>query len=1007
MDIDPTIAREQELERKAADLQKQINEMTEALDRIEGIKPVTPAQPAAPSVAPKAPVQPALKAPAPKAPSAPTLKVDPTAALEKKLEEIHEQVGKLLERRKELQDLLEKKEEELKNISRLKFKQRSDKNREIEELETLIEENRGKVNELQDEVEMQAKEAKENDRNKNPFKYFIIDNISEEAFRCMYNSGKKEEASLSEIAHINGEDGKELRFFNTSSVIKSKENTVSFSSNGFTLQLQNIEEVRSSSGIQVDSPKARYNLVSPDWKTQITGLPYKEGIELLQERAGEYQDQKLAEFNALTAPVGPTPAQQINQAPAAATPEEVRLALELDQARTNYAEKFKEITALKNKLTSKVKKAELERELKNLEEEYNRAAATYGEEMYKAKEAELAASAKTDTEKADELAYFKQKNVYETIVVDEHDKLDKLVKGEKGAIIKGLEKGMGWYMRRGKWTKMAISITLTTTVVFVLSSATVAAAGGLSYYAGKKGLRAFAGGVMGERAVKGYVSLFKDTSKEEREAAEEELKKLFEKEDIGSNFSKLRKDYALMVQKEKDAERERMINKGVVAVAAGGATSYGLGFGMSHLPGRIPGVGGALETKPSTVPPHGGSTESIASKGLTYPKVASPVSPGDSAHSTQAPIEVQKDTSNILHTTPQAVPETAPEAAPATIPVLEGAGHVLDHPVDFEIEKGEGGLEHAFEKLLLDRTLPKGDLSHSGVVLDQEGATRTLNEAANLVRLSEGHNTAGITVAEFNEAVKISGGQIHIDHDHWNHLYDRLHHHSGVTDISGAKEYTRNVDWVDKVQAKDLHAVYNDMGHPEVNSAQVDVSHVPSSHEVIEAAARAKVLENMAQDNTVDLTPGEQVNQAGIQNNIEHMKGHNVTAEDLLRYRPGAEFSIRDTVDNIAALSTETLIEIKKIAAENLHHIFPKDTEDVWNNLIKDEAADKFMSNPPEGTEAFSDYLHKLQDLTDGNVRPIHGSALLGPAETNESYVGRAFAYLATHKPEKLVEAKL
>jgi hypothetical protein len=62
--------------------------------------------------------------------------------------------------------------------------------------------------------------------------------------------------------------------------------------------LQNKEEVQGDKGINVDDPKAKYKLVSPDWK-YIKGedaLSYKDGKRLLRERAEKYQAEQLALF---------------------------------------------------------------------------------------------------------------------------------------------------------------------------------------------------------------------------------------------------------------------------------------------------------------------------------------------------------------------------------------------------------------------------------------------------------------------------------------------------------------------------------------------------------------------------------------------------------------------------------------------------------------------------------------------------------------------------------------
>lgn len=190
--------------------------------------------------------------------------------------------------------------------------------------------------------------------------------------------------------------------------------------------------------------------------------------------------------------------------------------------------------------------------------------------------------------------------------------------------------------------------------------------------------------------------------------------------------------------------------------------------------------------------------------------------------------------------------ETATKTAEAAASTVEKgsksvetiAGHEWNHPMEFKVK---GPLEHAYEKLVLDHTLP-GKLPDTGVVLDQEQATRALNEAANLVRLTEGHNTAGIRVAEFKEAFSYENGTLKVvDGSKAAALIDKLHAHSaelvgkGVfKDPESATGYIKNVNWLEKVHGDGMHDTAAGpgtgiIGHPEVTQAQIgDFSHIPT-----------------------------------------------------------------------------------------------------------------------------------------------------------------------------------
>src|SRR3989344_1914385 len=150
--------------------------------------------------------------------------------------------------------------------------------------------------------EQASKEALEKDKVQNPFKYFVIENMSDAAFWCLFSKGKAE-ATLEDINRTCGESGREVKFFTSKLILPGKSNTVELSSNGFTLQLQNVEEVRGKGedgkkGIFTSSPRAKYKLVNPNWEyfTGEDSLSYEEGQRLMRQRAEEYQKKQLALF---------------------------------------------------------------------------------------------------------------------------------------------------------------------------------------------------------------------------------------------------------------------------------------------------------------------------------------------------------------------------------------------------------------------------------------------------------------------------------------------------------------------------------------------------------------------------------------------------------------------------------------------------------------------------------------------------------------------------------------
>ena len=149
------------------------------------------------------------------------------------------------------------------------------------------------------------------DKIKNPFKHFVIDNMHPAAFFCLYQR-KKEEVTLENINYVSGnnitgEDGKRLCFLTPGLtpefITAARNDSVYLSSNGFSLQLLNKDEVTDRKGgkkvVMVNSLKAKYMLVYPDWTHDSRGdgeLNLEKGKILLEQRAQQYQERQISLF---------------------------------------------------------------------------------------------------------------------------------------------------------------------------------------------------------------------------------------------------------------------------------------------------------------------------------------------------------------------------------------------------------------------------------------------------------------------------------------------------------------------------------------------------------------------------------------------------------------------------------------------------------------------------------------------------------------------------------------
>ncbi|MDO8659786.1 MAG: hypothetical protein Q7K54_04275 [Candidatus Parcubacteria bacterium] len=271
------------------------------------------------------------------------------------------------------------------------------------------------------------------------------------------------------------------------------------------------------------------------------------------------------------------------------TPEEIKLV----EARSAYAVAYKAFLAERKEEANYAKRAwrflngsnisdeEIPEELKRLEREYDNATVAFGGTMFDEKRKELVALNLSPEEEAEELNKFKQKDVFNRVIVQEHEELNKLKvenlpPKEKGVVRKSLE----WYMGlKPAWKKVAISSLLSTGAIVLFSSgAVVMTAGTVAGIAGGRIARAAVGTVVGQGVSKAYDYFFKDHSAEEREAAEKELSEVFESNDaLRMSFKETQRNYSEILEEEQKAKRKRLIQKAVVGLAAGAGTSYGMG----------------------------------------------------------------------------------------------------------------------------------------------------------------------------------------------------------------------------------------------------------------------------------------------------------------------------------------------------------------------------------------------------------------------------------------------
>lgn len=275
---------------------------------------------------------------------------------------------------------------------------------------------------------------------------------------------------------------------------------------------------------------------------------------------------------------------------------EAGLQIKLEEARIKYAEAYKDFMTKRKEKTgffkntwrkivgSKVKDEEIPESLKNLENEYARSATLFGQAMYKNMQEELALSDLPAEKQKELLLHFKQRAIFEKVVIEEEERLNAL----KAEGLPPKEKSIcrklfDLYQKQNRVTKMAISTILSTVVISNFLPSMMAAGGVTAGYLATKMGRGLIGGLSGQVAVKGYDVTVRERYTERKEKGLEELQNKFGENMSDEDLIKYKKEYAEILEKERISQRNRVIHKAMVAILAGGFAAYEAGNIAHHF----------------------------------------------------------------------------------------------------------------------------------------------------------------------------------------------------------------------------------------------------------------------------------------------------------------------------------------------------------------------------------------------------------------------------------------
>ena len=111
--------------------------------------------------------------------------------------------------------------------------------------------------------------------------------MSEEVRTRIFGNGNPTLETMSQYFSEQDETQDTLKAFNN--IVEAKDNIVYFTPSGFTLRLRNKKDVTTETGIQVNDPNARYDLVDPTGKTHQNNLNISQGESLIKEASRIYR----------------------------------------------------------------------------------------------------------------------------------------------------------------------------------------------------------------------------------------------------------------------------------------------------------------------------------------------------------------------------------------------------------------------------------------------------------------------------------------------------------------------------------------------------------------------------------------------------------------------------------------------------------------------------------------------------------------------------------------------
>lgn len=635
------------------------------------------------------------------------------------------------------------------------------------------------------------------------------------------------------------------------------------------------------------------------------------------------------------------------------TPEEIKtteaigLEKKLDDARIKYAEEYKKFLAGAGWFTksyrfvagAKIDDSKIPPELKNLELEYDKVAVEYGNMMFQAKQTELENFSLSVDERKNELNQYKQTEIFTRVIVEEQSRLnalkvENLPPKEKNVAKKLLD----WYIKQPRWKKLAISTALGTAIFATIAPGTVTAAGGIGAYATIRAARGVVGMTAGQITAKAYDWLLKDKSAEKRAAQEAELAEIFKEETFDVSFAKSKKEYAEILEREQKVKRNRLITKAMFGLAAGIGTSIEMGhlLNLVHVPDQL------------NVP----RDPDLAQKFAHNPALA---------QNTTRPLGINPTPEKFIG------PPFHPSQIHQDIGGIKGPqGFMNTNPTQEAMKLGM--LTDKGESMIVQKGTMTFDDGHGHTVQVEYSSRGAIDTITKL--------KAKILETYGGDATKIPEGNLsthYVDMHGVAHEQSLIHEQGGIETFKG-----------------DMFKPGQNIEHNLSTQHEVPNTETPTAHPA-GTETHINPVNNIRAKLAEDYASASKANAENVINS-DHTQIH---PEPRLEH-PDYITNHPEYAKNPFHLSGEKLQQTYEIHQENVHHIFPSDTKDMWDRIKGANAKQMLLTKPEDANEGFNSFFSYLKKLKEVTGKSPHDSALFGH-ENVEKYVARTEQYAAKH----------